>query len=47
MKKTKNSHGFGKRSVKSNNPTTSEAEKTKPKLDSIDEDEQGFGGWLR
>ncbi|CAH2108539.1 unnamed protein product [Euphydryas editha] len=47
MKKPKNSHVFGKRSVKSNNPKTSEAGKTNSKLDSTDEDEQGFGGWLR
>nr|XP_026500935.1 uncharacterized protein LOC113404279 [Vanessa tameamea]XP_026500941.1 uncharacterized protein LOC113404279 [Vanessa tameamea]XP_026500949.1 uncharacterized protein LOC113404279 [Vanessa tameamea] len=47
MKKSKNSHVSGKKSLKTNNPITPEANNAKPKLDSIDEDEQGFGGWLR
>ncbi|CAH2260206.1 jg26281, partial [Pararge aegeria aegeria] len=45
MRKLKHNNGPAKRSVKSN--TASKTEKAPPKLDSIDDDDQGFGGWLR
>lgn len=48
MKKLKHSHGSNKRFVKYNNaPKESPGIGSQPKLDSIDEDDQGFGGWLR
>lgn len=45
MKKLKHSHGSGKRFVKYNNAAKESS--IQPKLDSIDEDDQGFGGWLK
>ncbi|CAH0714597.1 unnamed protein product, partial [Brenthis ino] len=48
MKKLKHSHVSGKRIVKSSNVSSKEVSNNKPtKLESIDEDDQGFGGWLR
>ncbi|OWR43912.1 hypothetical protein KGM_206246 [Danaus plexippus plexippus] len=44
MKKSKNYQSSGKRIVKN---TASKNDSVPPKLDSVDEDEQGFGGWLR
>lgn len=44
MKKSKNYQSSGKRIVKN---TASKNDSVPPKLDSVDEDDQGFGGWLR
>ncbi|XP_069356207.1 uncharacterized protein Xport-A [Maniola hyperantus] len=45
MKKPRHNNGSAKRSVKS--ISQSKTETAPPKLDSIEEDDQGFGGWLR
>ncbi|XP_045768342.1 uncharacterized protein LOC123869462 [Maniola jurtina] len=45
MKKSRHNNGSAKRSVKSSSQPKTET--APPKLDSVEEDDQGFGGWLR